>query len=616
MKKSLSRRDFLKYCGIGTAGIAAAAALAGCSDNSADSNEPDDNTSQSGITAEINQGESATTQKELDTTRETTANTDKLYPCLSYPITSDPKDMDVRNWWSKGTVSAALFECMGEDNKDTYFPDWIMLDSYTESDNFYVTYEYEKNASGENTKWISSVTEVPEGTEGAVEAFTWDVKLFDYIYDQDGRNITAEDVVYSYKEELNSGYALKYNAFIWCEAVDTYTVRFYWNRSEFDALGSLEFPMCKTTIYSKEGAEAGDFITKPVTTSAYKLVSYVSGSEVVLEATGNYWQTDDSRIPVGRRANVKTLKFPIITEPAQIVIALETGVANYSGSVPTDDLPTFDEGGDYGDKFQIFRAPSASCFGIIINCYEGHPGADPLFREGVCWAIDTSLVAQGAGASYFAVKGPGTWGAADYDTALDDEVNCQTGFDPEKAKELIDQSSYSGEKLTYLYGISETHQGNAAQVIQVLLQNVGVTMELNGADSNIVNADTPNPDTWDFYPIQCQGGTMVGGMNRMFGRTDFDTTPYIGYKDCVGFQNDDHLFELFQYANNSQNYGKEATAALLSYVVDNAYMKFCYGGYSNLVYTVDMAEMAFKYGNEPCPWASTFYVDDQITDIS
>jgi ABC-type transport system substrate-binding protein len=617
MKTSLTRRDFLKYCGVGTAGIAAAAALAGCSSD--DSSSEGSSTTQQTTTQpsnELKAGETQQTQVVKDESRETTESTGKRYPCISFPITSDPGDMDVRNYWKKGSVSLAILEGLGEDNKDTNFPDWIMIKSYTQSDPTWVTYSMEKNSGGEDTKWATGVTEVAEGTEGAVEAVYWDIEIFDYIHDHENRNITAEDVIYCYKEELNSGYALKYNAFIWCEATGDYTLRMWFNKSGLEALGSLEFVMTKTAIYSKEGAEAGDYISTPVTTGPYKFVSYVSGSEVVVEAYDDYWQTDDSLMPLTRHATVQTIRFPIITEKSQIVIALETGIANCSSSIGTDDIPTFDEGGEYHNLYNIFRAATAEINGIIFNCYEGHPGADPKFRQGVCYALDSNSIAQGAGASYFALQGPGSYGAPDYDTSMDDDENWQTVYDPDMAKQLIDESTYNGEELVYMIDNTKQHEVNASQVIQILLENVGVKIKINPCDSNVLNADTPNPDKWDLASCPSQGSSIVGGINRRFGRTDFDTKPYIGYMDCVGFQNDDKLFELFNAANAAANFGKEATGELLQYIVDNAYAKFFYGVVTNFVYTNDCYDLALRWTGEPCIWSSQFYVDDQINDIS
>lgn len=83
MKKSLSRRDFLKYCGIGTAGVTAALALAGCSKKETTDDKKDENLTeeQQSVTKDLETGESQTTQKEVDTARPTTAtDPDKRYP--------------------------------------------------------------------------------------------------------------------------------------------------------------------------------------------------------------------------------------------------------------------------------------------------------------------------------------------------------------------------------------------------------------------------------------------------------------------------------------------------------------------------------------------------------
>ena len=614
----LSRRDFLKYSGIGALGLSAAIALAGCAKGEktpGDSNEAGGETSTKPASNQ-NLTEVQQQAKDIDTSRPTTATTDKKYPCLSIPLNSDPGDLDIRCWWKKGDIATAVFEALGDENGDTFIPDQVMIKEYKESEPRWVTFEIEKNASGEDTKWVSGVKEVPEGTEGAVEAIYWDAELFDYIHDSDGNEIAAEDVVFSFREVLNSGYALKFNAFLWAEVVSKYVVRIWWKKADYEGVGSLEFPISKTAMFSKKGYEEGDYVANPIGTGPYKITNYVSGSEIVLDINENYWQKDESLLTPNHHANVQTVRFPVISETAQVIIALETGEANFTTRVPTDDLPTFSEGGEYGELYNIFRSNSGHFNGVLFNCYEGHITANKDFREGCCYALDSELIAQGAGSSYYPCKGPGSEGVPDYDTSLDDEINCQTVYDEEKAKELIKKSGYNGEELIYMYGDGEAHAGLSAQVIQILLERVGVKIKLNGVERNVSNADTPNPDKWDMMSMNAGGTGLIGGMNRSFGRTDFDTKQYIGYDDCIGFQNDEEMFRLFKEATDAKNFGPAATGAFLRHCIDNAYYKICYGEIQNLVYTADIAELAMRWSTSPSPWGSTFYVDDKINDIS
>ena len=75
------------------------------------------------------------------------------------------------------------------------------------------------------------------------------------------------------------------------EAISDYVTRFTFTAlasGDLDAL-LMECPIVTQAAYE---ASPDQMATDPVTTSAYKVVEYVSGSKIVYENTGNYWQTD------------------------------------------------------------------------------------------------------------------------------------------------------------------------------------------------------------------------------------------------------------------------------------------------------------------------------------
>lgn len=619
---TLTRRDFLKYCGLGTAGTAAAFALAGCAkDDTATTGGTTTNEGSTSIadTKLEGDGQFVIQQDEVDTTRRTTTtDPGERYPVLSLAQTSDPMDMDIRNWWKKGTISAAMFEQIGDYHTGyDWFTQWIIGKGYTEVETFWGKVTMEVDADGTESPWVEKIEKVAEGTEGAKQITVWDIEIYDYVHDWDGNNITAEDVVYCYKEEKKSGYALKYNTFVWCEAVGDYTIRFYWDTNELASVGPVEFPLCKTALYSKKGAEAGDYVTNPVATAPYKFVKYQSGVEIVLEANDDYWQTDESLRGFRRHANVQTIKFPIITEKSQIVMNLQTRNVSYSSSVSAEDISLFEEGGEYNEYFNVMKATASNVYFLIFNCYETSPCSDINFRIALSYAIDTEACAVGCGASYFALKGPGSNGTSDYDTALDNEENWQTVYDPEKAKEYLAKSNYATKYESRTLVIEGGGQGDGskeAEVVNVLLEEIGVKSEIKIVDSTIANADQANALVWDIWLGSSSGENFVGGFNRTVGKTDFKTEDYIGYRDAIGFQNDDKLYELFKKANSSAHFGKEATAEMLRYCVENAYFKWTRGGYTNHVFTKDIADFtkAMQSPKDIFPWVAEFYLDDLV----
>ena len=95
--------------------------------------------------------------------------------------------------------------------------------------------------------------------------------------------------------------------------------------------------------------------TNPVGTGPYTVKEFISGSKIVLEADDNYWQTDDSLKSFRQLQNVQH-EYTNCGEPAQHVIALQTGDMDYSEIIPQESLASFDEGGEFSDSYKVHPA--------------------------------------------------------------------------------------------------------------------------------------------------------------------------------------------------------------------------------------------------------------------
>ena len=107
--------------------------------------------------------------------------------------------------------------------------------------------------------------------------------------------------------------------------------------------GGIEI-LVECPIVSQKAYEASpdQMATKPITTAAYVLTEYVPGSSLTFERRADYWQTDPTQSPVVAKSNVQTAVFQIISEPAQHTVALQTGSAGISTSVPGSDVALFE----------------------------------------------------------------------------------------------------------------------------------------------------------------------------------------------------------------------------------------------------------------------------------
>ncbi|PCR92028.1 ABC transporter substrate-binding protein [Natrinema ejinorense] len=201
---------------------------------------------------------------------------------------------------------------------------------------------------------------------------TWTVTIKDGATFQNGDDVTAEDVKYSYEapvdeETENAG---ELNMIESIETVDDKTVEF-----------NLKYPYAafNTTliwnIVSKSEREGGDdFGHNPVGSGPFQWVEWEEGQYVLLERWDDYWgeQTPD----------LERVEFDFVTEQSTRVTGLETGESDIIETIP----PQLWEDVKGMDSASIESTLGIGYFYLAFNCNEG-PTADPQVREAVDYAF-------------------------------------------------------------------------------------------------------------------------------------------------------------------------------------------------------------------------------------
>ena len=500
----------------------------------------------------------------IDTSRKTTLDGEQ-FDKVTIGVADDPKDLGPTGFgnYSSMSITPNYLEALFDLKDNEYAP--VLAKDYEEVDDLH-----------------------------------WDVHLYDNIYDSEGNHITASDVVFSIGVLQDSGHAVKYDYFEKAEAKDDYTVEFTWTKP-IDAVGALEWPWCRTKVFSQKAYEEGNFTSAPVGTGPYVVKEYVPGSHVTLEANENYWQSDDQRAE-NHEANVKEIEYDFIAETSQHVIALSTGAIQYSQYVPAENLADFEDGGQYADANDVYITQGSALEVLMANNSEGKITADPNFRKAVWYAIDNSAVATAAG-TYLPSKALGTPFFSDYDTAWESsEDNYMGPMDADKAKEYLGQTAYNGETLKIL-GTSDEATKTAMTMIQSLLLNVGINVEINAEDGTLLEEDMLDPDKWDFLYKDCGGGSQIGEYNRFMNRNEFGT----GVN--MAFINDDKLQELFETASSVDGHTPENMQALNDYNLEQGYFYAVVSPEINAVYSNKFASLAFREGEFLAPGACEYYLD-------
>ena len=503
---------------------------------------------------------------QIDTSRKSTANSDERYDKISIGLVSDPKDLAPENTGGDNSllyVNYNFYETLFDYRDNDYVP--ILAKGYTEVDDLH-----------------------------------WQVELYDYIKDTDGNNITAQDVVFSINTLVDAGKALKYDKFESVKAIDDYTVEFTWT-SPIDGIGDLEWPWCRTPIFSQKAYEEGNFHEAPVATGPYKVAEYTVGSKVVLEANDDYWQTDELRDPE-HEANVQTIEYDIIAETSQHVIALSTGQIQYSEYVPAENIADFQDGGQYADGDNVYITQGSGLRVLMGNNAENSPMSDVNLRKAVYYGIDNNAIATVAG-TVLPANALGTPFFPDYNTEWESaDNNYMSVYDPEKAQEYLSQSSYNGETLTILGSSSEIDK-NMMTMIQTLLLNIGINVEINAEDEALAQNDSLDPTKWDLLITNAGGGCQVGEWNRFTNYNEFGTDYNMAYI------HDETLQDYLVTCTSLEGHTSENMDPMHDYILENGYYCALTTTAMNAVYSENFANLVYRENEFLRAGACDYYLD-------
>lgn len=538
---NLSRRDFLKCFGMGTVSAAALFALAGCSDK----NKDEDVSSNSEIDRETEIDET-----EVDTSREITGSDSERFDEIVFAITSDPQNLNPwdPNSSGKGNIYPYFYENLFDYDELGYYP--VIGKSY----------------------------------ELTNDGFSWDIELYDYVKDSEGNPITADDVLYSYQVQFESGYVVKHDMFESIEKLDTYKVRINWNKV-IDGVCEVEWPLCNIIIFSQAAYESHNFATDPVGTGPYTVESFTAGSGAVLEARDDYWQTDADLIQIGHHSNVQRIELQIVSETAQHVMALQNGTIDFSTAIPAENLSDFTEGGAYADKYSVYRKPSGTQYYIFGNMSGNSIWSDKNFRLAVFYGLDSDALAtagnlatcQTYGSPYFSNF---------YNAWLDDE-NYVNVYDESLAKDYLEKSGYEGQTLTLLCTSTEYIKATAT-IIVAMMKKIGINVEISATDEVTLSNLMTDPTAYDMAMRYAGGPNLIGTWNLTCNNADYADG------NSLGMLNDPTLIEKYKYCNVAENYNVENMTDLKDYIIDNAYF-YSYGYvFSNYVYTNEIAQLGLN----------------------
>ena len=284
------------------------------------------------------------------------------------------------------------------------------------------------------------------------------------VYFHNGEEMTAEDVVFSFKRALSPAgarvqYIMKAVDPEGFEIIDDYTVIIRTKESFSPFISYL--PYIGASIINKEYYESEDqkVSMHPVGTGPYKFVEWKHGDKVELERFEDYW---------GKKPYFENMVIKAMTEANSRAIALETGGVDIAYNITSNHVDRIRENPDV----ELKRRLSTVFTYLGFNC--GKPPLDNMkLRKAIDYAIDEKSIV----ASVFRGVGVYTPGPVTPEQNYFLEGECK--YNPEKAKELLKEIEMdSGLKLSLLVN-DRDERIDIAQIVQAQLREVGIEVEIN-----------------------------------------------------------------------------------------------------------------------------------------
>jgi len=302
------------------------------------------------------------------------------------------------------------------------------------------------------------------------EATEWVFHLREGVTFHDGEPFNAEAVKYSIANTMELGVG---GAYIWdpveaIEIVDDYTIMFKLSYpAPLDLIASSGYA---TWIYSPKANEENesDWYNEGhcVGTGPYTIEGYERGSRLIMTRNEDYWGG-------WREGQFDKVVFEISEDPVVLQQVIEAGTADFTYSIPTDNVAALDT----RDDVVVYTNPSFQNMLGLLNTQKP-PLDNKLVRQALSYSFPYAQfiesVMEGRATQAHGPVPAGMWGQSD--------DLFQYSHDLDKAKELLAEAGYpdGGFDLLYTFATGDLDEQQAGEVWKSELAKLGINLEVRG----------------------------------------------------------------------------------------------------------------------------------------
>lgn len=381
---------------------------------------------------------------------------------------------------------------------------------------------------------------------------TYTFKLRDGVKFHDGTPFNAGAVKFNFDRMLDdkSPYhdtgpfplAFFFSAIDEVKVIDDLSVEFRLKEPYAPFLSNLAYPTGLIVSPAAVEKHGKDYGRHPVGTGAYKFEEWAANSKVVVSRNADYWDGAPS---------LEAVVFRPITDSNTRVAEMLSGGIDVMVEVPPDSLAQFSD----NSGFAIQEQAGPHVWFLILNMKEG-PFTERKIRQAANYAVNKEALVENV------LQGTATVAAGPTPPAFawahDDSLKPYP-YDPEKAKELLEEAGYDGKEIIFYVtqgGSGMLDPVAMATAIQADLAAVGMKVKIETYE-------------WNTYLSKVNAGLEgKGDMAEMAWMTnDPDTLPYLALRTAAwpegggfnsGYYSNPEVDKLLEQARESTDQAERA----------------------------------------------------------